>query len=82
MIETVLASVAALLIALATVPGLVLFAGWTLLVAFLTWSWAMHKAATAPEWFAKRNAQRAQLESGARAFWQRLADKFEKAKEG
>lgn len=79
--EAVLISILALFAALFTAPGAVFLMLWTLFTVFLTWRWVMHKAATAPEWFAKRNAQSERLEAGAREFWSRVADRFERARE-
>lgn len=80
MIETTLASLLALLVALATFPGLVLFVGWSALVFFVGWRWAMHKATSAPEWFARRNAQAQKLEASARDAWARILAELQKAK--
>jgi len=80
MIESALAGVLALIVALATVPGVVFFVGWSVLVFFVGWRWAMHKATAAPEWFARRNAQAENVEASARAAWARIAEQFDKPK--
>lgn len=80
MIESALAGMLALIVALATAPGLVLFVGWSALVFFVAWRWAMHKMASAPEWFARRNAQAENVEASARAAWARIVEQFDKAK--
>lgn len=80
MIESALAGVLALIVALATVPGVVFFVGWSALLIYLTWRWSVRKAQNHPEWFARRNAQAAKIDAGAQAIWARIAEQFDKPK--
>lgn len=80
MIETTLAALAALLFALATVPGLTMLALWTALVFYVAWRWSVRKAANHPEWFARRNAQAASVDAAAAEVWQRIVAGFDRAK--
>ena len=78
--ETALAGVLALLVALTTVPGLVMLVLWSALLIYLTWRWSVRKAANHPEWFARRNAQAAKIDARAQAVWARLVEQFDRAK--
>jgi membrane protein implicated in regulation of membrane protease activity len=79
---TTIAAIFAGLLALFTFPALVVFILWTLIVAWATKRWQQRLAKSNPGKFAEQMARDETLEAEARAKWQNLADKFNRAVDG